>query len=500
MAFTTQLFLFVFFPLCFFIYYLVLFLESRTIFSKIIKKIRLTDLVLIGISSIFYGWALFDDVFRFAIYILLVYILGFIIQAIKNIRIYLVTERLSSDGSIQRKQYLSLAFFILSIAIIFCVYILIHFKYEVFLIRIWNFLTRDSLTGKSILAPLGISFITFSAISYLSDIYMEKAYAGNLVDCALYLSFFPKVVSGPIVLWRDFKNQITERKVTSELIVSGINRIMIGFAKKLILADTFGACIASAAKTIDVPTAWGISLLYMLQLYYDFSGYSDIAIGLSKMFGFSFKENFNFPYLSSSISELWRRWHISLGTWFREYIYIPLGGSKCGIKRTVINISIVFLLTGIWHGVGFAYILWGLANGICIILEKLISNYNWYKKIPRFVKWISSMCITFFCWIPFRFGSITKTKDWLKNMFFDVGGGVPYTWEYYFDTRMIVLLAIGIIGATIAGLPVVRQTYRRFIEKKLIYLVQEFLLLALFIIAILFMVSSTYSPFIYFQY
>lgn len=499
MSFTTQIFIFVFFPLCIFVYYFALFLESKTCFSKIIKKIRLSDLSLICVSFCFYAWAIFEDLFRFIIYILLVYILGIIIQRIRDKKIYLVTEYLESDNSVKKKHYISPAFFVLCLAIIIFVSVLIHFKYEVFFVRIWNFLARDSLVGKSIIAPLGISFITFSAISYLADIYMGKSSVGSIIDCALYLSFFPKVVSGPIVLWRDFSKQITERRVTVELITNGINRIMIGFCKKLILADTFGFCIASSTGNIDVPTAWLFSLLYMMQLYYDFSGYSDIAIGLSNLFGFTFKENFNFPYLSLSISELWRRWHISLGSWFREYIYFPLGGSKYGVRKANINVGIVFLLTGIWHGVGFAYVLWGLTNGICIMFEKLIQNHNWYQKIPRFVKWMLTMCITFFCWIPFRFGSISKTVQWVKNMFFDVGIE-SYTWRYYLDTRMSVLLVISIIGATILGLPIVRRIYEHLVQNKVYYVFQQIFLFILFCVAILFMVNSTYSPFIYFQY
>lgn len=182
---------------------------------------------------------------------------------------------------------------------------------------------------QSILAPLGLSFITFSAISYLADIYRGNASAGSLIDCALYITFFPKVISGPIVLWKDFQAQIKQRKMSLNLSADGINRIIIGFAKKVLLADTFGACLTNiGTQGIDQLTAFGTLILYMLQIYYDFAGYSDIAIGLAKLFGFEFKENFDFPYRSKSISEFWRRWHISLGSWFRQYVYFPLGGSR----------------------------------------------------------------------------------------------------------------------------------------------------------------------------
>ncbi|MGN0789741.1 MAG: MBOAT family O-acyltransferase, partial [Christensenellales bacterium] len=281
------------------------------------------------------------------------------------------------------------------IGVVFVVYTLAHFKYSAMLTDLWNYLFKDSKEPKSFVAPLGISFITFSAISYLADIYKGKAESGNLIDCLLYMTFFPKVVSGPIVLWRDFKEQIRSKDINFNNFVEGLNRLMIGFAKKLILADTFGACIASATGAIDIPTAFGVSILFMLQIYYDFSGYSDIAIGLSKMLGIGVKENFNFPYLSTSISDFWRRWHVSLGTWFREYVYIPLGGNRKGTKRTIINIAIVFLLTGIWHGAGWTYILWGAINGFCNIIEKLIADKKFYVKTPTVIKWVLTMAITF---------------------------------------------------------------------------------------------------------
>ncbi|MGC4017980.1 MAG: MBOAT family O-acyltransferase [Muricomes sp.] len=213
--------------------------------------------------------------------------------------------------------------------------------------------------------PLGISFITFSAVSYVVDIYRGDSSAGSILDTALYISFFPKVVSGPIVLWKDFQPQIKNRTVNDVQFMDGLNRIMIGYAKKVLLADSFGLMVADIQQKMeagmDVPTAWWCALLYMLQIYYDFAGYSDIALGFGKLLGFQFKENFHFPYVSASITEFWRRWHISLGAWFREYIYIPLGGNRKGKTRTLVNLFIVFLVTGIWHGAGWNY---GLGSNI----------------------------------------------------------------------------------------------------------------------------------------
>ena len=478
MAFTTQTFIFAFFPICILVYYLCMLMQSKGVFSTFLEKYRVSDCVLIGISAGFYLWTCFDDLFRFAAYIFMIYVFGKALEAAK------------------RKSKL-----LLLLPVVIVVFILIHFKYTALFAEAWNFFFKDTIKAKTYLAPLGISFITFSAISYLVDIYKSKAKAGSLIDCALYLLFFPKVVSGPIVLWRDFSPMIENRKVTLDLISCGVTRIMIGFAKKLILADTFGACLASMPTVIDVPTAWGGALLYMLQIYYDFSGYSDIAIGLSNMFGFSFLENFNFPYLSLSITEFWRRWHISLGTWFREYIYFPLGGSRKGKERAIINVAVVFVLTGIWHGAGWSYMLWGMINGICNIAEKLISDKAWYKKTPNAVKWFCTMGVTFFCWQLFRFGSISACVKWFACMLGCVDiTNIPYTWQYYFDVRMVTLVVTAIVGATLFGLPKVQAAYQRMTQTTYGYTVRQVIIVVLFVISILFMVNSTYSPFIYFQY
>ncbi len=491
MAFTTQTFTFVFFPLCMAMYYVAIALQSKGKIGAFLAKCRLRDFALIGIGAVFYAWACFDDLFRFAVYIVIVYVLGLGIEMLRR-------DPHDEDGARHNRTGLAVLLFA---AIAFVVYVLVHFKYLELLADVWNWFFKDTVKGKTLIAPLGISFITFSAVSYLADIYMGKATAGSLIDCALYMSFFPKVVSGPIVLWRDFKEQVTVRRITIDNVSDGMSRVMIGFAKKLILADTFGACIATASSAVDVPTAWGIGLLYMLQIYYDFSGYSDIALGLSKMMGFSFKENFNFPYLSCSITEFWRRWHISLGTWFREYIYFPLGGSRKGKTRALINVAIVFVLTGIWHGAGWTYMLWGAINGACNIFEKVVGDKKWYQKTPKILKWAATMAVTFFCWELFRFTDFTACKEWFKVMFgvtrFD---SIPYSLSYYFDTRMIVLVVVAILGATVFGWPKVQAAYQKFLRKPWGYAVCQLVFVVLFAVAILFMVNSTYSPFIYFQY
>ena len=286
------------------------------------SRLRIKDWLLFGISLAFYGWAGIAGIKELVVYIAAVHFAARLMAFCKEKKF--VFPVFQEDGEGLR------CFWKIRFAKIALVCFVLCALFALFRCKYWQF-----VFGKPVHAALGISFLTFSALSYLIDVYKDKANAGCFLDCALYLSFFPKVVSGPIVLWRDFKPQIVGRRISVEDVTDGINHIMMGFAKKLVLADTFGACIAEMNPSygVDVPTAWGAALLYMLEIYYDFSGYSDIAIGTALLFGFRIKANFDFPYRSSSITEFWRRWHISLGAWFKEYVYIPLGGSRMGQRK-----------------------------------------------------------------------------------------------------------------------------------------------------------------------
>lgn len=502
MGFTTSIFLFAFFPLCLLAYILCDRLSLLKKAGAFLNRIRAKDILLILFSLAFYMWACFDDVFRLCLYILLIYLAARWIEASRKKRLYInIYKEGQNDGSqTNKKLFLSLFPFIFAVAcLVIC---LIYYKYSGFLTQLGNTLLGSSNEPQSILAPLGLSFITFSAISYLADIYRGNASAGSLIDCALYITFFPKVISGPIVLWKDFQAQIKQRKMSLNLSADGINRIIIGFAKKVLLADTFGACLTNiGAQGIDQLTAFGTLILYMLQIYYDFAGYSDIAIGLAKLFGFEFKENFDFPYRSKSISEFWRRWHISLGSWFRQYVYFPLGGSRAGLKKTLRNLAVVFALTGIWHGAGWNYLLWGFINGAMVILERVIQNKPFYKKTPNFIKYAFTMLIVMLFWQLFRFQSLKDTVNLLGTI---IGINRPeniyYTWQYYFDAQMITFIIIGILGATVLGSPRLKAFYGKFSATKGGLIVQQTVLLLLFVLAVLFMINSTYSPFIYFQY
>lgn len=499
MVFTSQIFLFVFFPLCMIFFLIADGLERIKGMNDWIRKLRLKDLILIGFSFGFYLWACFDDIFWLILFILTVYLFSVIISR-SVVKKYYITLCSEENGTPEKRFYCSWIPLVLSLLLI--VLCLVYYKYFSFLSGLGSSFIGTESSAKTVFAPLGISFISFSAISYLVDIYKGKGKRGSVIDCALYISFFPKVVSGPIVLWRDFEKQICGRKLNLDQFSEGIRRIMIGFAKKVLLADTFGKCLADiGGGAVDPITAVGIFVLYALQIYYDFSGYSDIAIGVARIFGFNFKENFNFPYRSLSISEFWRRWHISLGTWFREYIYFPLGGSRVALSKTLRNLGIVFLLTGIWHGAGWNYILWGICHGACVILERVTAEKVFYQKIPSLVKWFATMLIVTVLWQCFRFTELGDIVLLIKAVF---GVCDPdqifYSWQYYFDAQIFVFALLGILGATVWGHPKLQEWYYRMTSGAVGYFVSGLVFLFLFIISIIFMVSSTYSPFIYFQY
>ncbi len=496
MGFTTQIFLFAFFPAC----------AAGLVLDRLMgrfafwRRARLGDWMVAGFSLVFYGWAAFDGIFWLCSYILAVYAAARLFQAAGEWELVLPLRR---KGRFLGVPLASALFFAAVCAVLLC---LLRYKYLGFALGVWNGLTGSGAAAPDLAAPLGLSFLTFTAVSYLADVFRGLAPAGSLLDCALYISFFPKAVSGPIVLWKDFQPQITGRRAGLDDVCAGIERISIGFAKKLILADMFGAAIAeidraAAAGGVDVPTAWLAVLLYMLQIYYDFAGYSDIAIGLGRLFGFRFKENFSFPYRSRSITEFWRRWHISLGSWFREYVYIPLGGSRRGLRRTLWNLAVVFALTGLWHGAGWNYILWGGINGFFVLLERVIRDKRWYQRIPDALKWAGTLFTALLFWELFRFKSVREAGHWLAVCLGLVRfESVSLTWRYFLDTRLVFLIAAGVLGAVVPDGVRLRNAWECLSEKPVGLALREAGILALFILSVLCMVNSAYSPFIYFQY
>jgi len=466
MPFASAGFLFFFLPITIIVYYLFNF----------IGKNQLNNLLLILFSLSFYMVSGLRTTIYLILFIVIIYFSGKILG-------YINTK------STKRR------FFILSL--LFVVLTLSYYKYITFILELFH---RDARVF-GIVIPLGLSFIMFEAISYLVDIYKGDTERGSLIDVFLFFTFFPKVASGPIVLWKDFSSQIYNRKVSVDLFFSGMNRVMIGFAKKSIIADSLGTVVQSINENtqlgIDSPTAFLGALCYFLQIYYDFSGYSDIAIGISRIFGFDFKENFNYPYTSTSIGEFWRRWHISLGTWFREYIYIPLGGNR---KHVYINLFVVFLITGIWHGSTFNFVIWGVAHGLLIMIERAFREKAWYKKIPALFKWMFTMIFVYLTWIIFMIPSLTQAIIYYKSMLGIPAGSIYFTFEYFVNSKLILIIIVAVIGAFIGKWDKVEliKTWSRDTKTGLVF--SQILYMMLFVLAILFMMNSSYSPFLYFQF
>ena len=508
MGFTTYTFLFVFFPLSVILYYLFNLLSSKGPLAEIFRKFRVCDIVLIIISLVFYAFAGIGDMWKLCLYIAIVYGVGWGIQFKRDFKnrgynaMYSYDDDddddTDEDGEPKKKKRDWILLGIMTFGVAAAGAVFVYFKCAGFLSKLLTF----DFTAKpeSLIAPIGISFITLSTVSYIVDIYRGKAESMNPIDCALYICFFPKVVAGPIVLWRDFKPQCGVRALSVDTLFEGIDKIMIGFAKKILIADTFAVCIANAdASKIDSLTAWGINLLFMFRIYFDFSAYSDIALGLSRIFGFEFEKNFDFPYLATSIGDFWRRWHISLHEWFKEYIYIPMGGNRNGQLRSLLGVLVVFVVSGIWHGAGWTFLVWALINCGFRVLEKLMENSGFYNAIPSFFKWLITMVIVYLCWIIFRFADFSQMVEWFKLMFgITSNESVPFGFLHYFDWQIIAFAAIALFGSTVLGFEGVKSHFesRRESSAGFVFF-RQMLGLILFALALMFMASSDYIPFMY---
>lgn len=466
MVFSSQIFIFIFLPFTLLFYYL--------------SPICIRNYLLLLVSIFFYAWGGVNYVPILLISILINYIFGILIS--KSIK-----SPLLSKGS-------------LLIGIVLNLSILFYYKYYNFTITNLNNILNTDFLLKQIVMPIGISFFTFQGMSYIIDIYKGIAIVNkNPFSVALYISLFPQLVAGPIVKYKDIDNQIRNRKETLQKFSYGIERFIIGLAKKVIIADILADfiqwVIPYSYNVIDTPTAWLGIICYTLQIFFDFSGYSDMAIGLGYMFGFEFMENFNYPYISKSITEFWRRWHISLSTWFKEYVYIPLGGNRTG--NTYVNLLIVFLITGLWHGASWSFIVWGLWHGFFIVIEKLIRNKSWYIKTPNIIKWIFTMFIIVIGWIFFSFNTIQDAFNFILVLFGLVHNEIiSFEFSYFMNFRMLVWLIISIFLST----PLLSNILKKYNSTKYFEIIKTIFLSILLIICIIFMVNSSYSPFIYFQF
>ncbi|WP_455503181.1 MBOAT family O-acyltransferase [Blautia sp.] len=363
----------------------------------------------------------------------------------------------------------------------------------------------DAGTVFQVALPIGISFYTFQAMSYVIDVYRGETKAQhNFWHMLLYSSFFPQLIAGPIVKYKDIAAQITGRKETVQKFAEGVMRFCWGLGKKVILANSFAKVVDDIFKygpyAVSRKALWLGAILYMLQIYYDFSGYSDMAIGLGKMFGFEFQENFRYPYVARSVQEFWRRWHISLSSWFRDYVYIPLGGNREGTVCTYRNLLIVFFLTGMWHGAGMAFLLWGLYYGLFLILERAGFGKK-LEKLPKAVGWGYTMVVVFFGWILFRAENLSLFFAYVRNLFVSHGGIILLS--AYLDRKMILLMVFGVLFAGILQ-KLYEKCRSRFPgkipEAGVVTVPRILACAAIFWICVTMLVNNSYNPFIYFRF
>lgn len=375
--------------------------------------------------------------------------------------------------------------------------ILSFFKYYGFALDSVNALLGTNISYTALPLPIGISFYTFQAMSYIIDVYRGDTEAQKSpLKFGLYLSLFPQLIAGPIVKYKDIAAELDNREISPELIGEGSARFIIGLGKKVIVANNMGALhtlILSDGSNASVLTYWLGAIAYTLQIYFDFSGYSDMAIGLGKVFGFNFMENFNYPYISKSVTEFWRRWHISLSTWFKEYLYIPLGGNRVNAKRHIINLLVVWTLTGLWHGASWNFVVWGLYYGVFLIAEKYFFAER-MEKLPSALQHIITMLIVIIAWVFFFSDDLASAMHYIGNMFFI--GKLPFA-----NMQFLYLLKSNLILMVIACVlshPKPYKMYTLLSKSSTAFSIAS--LLIIFMVSVSYLIFSTYNPFLYFRF
>ena len=470
MIFNSMMFLWIFLPIILVLYYIV--------------PNKLKNLFLMLISLVVYAWGSLESLTVLLTSIVVNYFIGILINA-------------------QKKNRLKKVFF--AIGMMFNIGILCYYKYSNFFIstacKILGNTTFDMI---DILIPVGISYFTFSSMSYLFDVYRQDAKVQkNPINLALYISFFPKVMMGPIESYKDFEVFINKKDLSIDNTADGIKRFVYGLSKKVIIANSM-AVIADTIFDSDISMitagiAWIGALCYMIQIYFDFSGYSDMAIGLSKMLGFNLKENFDLPYNSQSITEFWRRWHISLSTWFKNYLYIPLGGNRKGNFRTYLNLFVVFLVTGLWHGASWNFIVWGIYNGLFMVVERIFLKKILDKNKFKIINHLYTLLVVITSWVYFRISDINKAIEYARIMFTKTTL-IPENMVYLSNVLTTSNLIIFIIGILFAG--IIPALYRKTNKLKEIYEVffEPIIIIALFLTSIMYIVNGTYNSFIYMNF
>lgn len=459
MVFSSSIFLFVFLPILLLIYF--------------ITKEKYNNLILLLASLLFYAWGEPKNIAVMLLSIVVNFAFGYAVE---------------KDWKFKKP--------FLVAAVVYNLGILYIFKYLIFTVGVINSFSGANIEMRQIALPIGISFYTFQIMSYVIDVYRGKTKAQrNIFNLGLYISLFPQLIAGPIVRYIDVEGQIKSRTTSWDKATDGVVRFTIGFSKKVLIADQLSTLVDTAFTNSypSIITNWIGIAAYTLQIFFDFSGYSDMAIGLGKMFGFDFLENFNYPYISQSIQEFWRRWHISLSAWFRDYLYIPLGGSRKGDMRTYINLIIVFFLTGLWHGAGFNFITWGLFYVIFLIIERL-GFKNVLIKLPRAIRHVYSLLIIMMGWVFFRADNLGAAFRYIKGMFIASGKDLA-NFGFIMNRQYWFFLIAGIFFS----MP--HPRIKALVHKNAVNeLISNSLLMAVFIIAICYMVGSGHSPFLYFRF
>ena len=468
MVFSSLEFLYMYLPLSLAIYFII---PAR--------YLTLRNLSLLGLSLIFYGWG--EPVYIFIMFfsIAVDYICG-----------YLVSRH--RETAPKKAKAAMIASVVLNLSV------LGFFKYFDFIVKNLSLIPAlSSLKPLNITLPVGISFYTFQTMSYTLDIYFGTAKVQkNIFSFGAYVAMFPQLIAGPIVRYSDVDEQLRKREHNFSLASSGVLRFICGLAKKVLLANTAGAVyeqlVASAQNAPSILTTWGALLFYAFQIYFDFSGYSDMAIGLGYILGFKFPENFNYPYISTSITEFWRRWHMTLATWFREYVYIPLGGNRKSKARTLINILIVWFLTGLWHGAAWNFVLWGLYFGVLIMLERLFLG-KILSRLPKFVCRIYVCLFILFSWYIFVACDLTSPFEFLREMFASpIVSGISV---YEFARNVLFLIILGV-----AATPLSHNIYLKHKDNKVFKFLICIAAPVLLLVCTAYIVDSSYNPFLYFRF
>ena len=434
-------------------------------------------------------------------YILLIFsIIFYMYGEPKYVILMLVEILVAYFGALLIDKYKSKEIFL--ITIIIHIGLLCVFKYTDLFIGTINSIFKTNISFLNIALPIGISFYTFQILSYVIDVYRGKVKAQkNILKLATYVSLFPQLIAGPIVRYETICDELDNRDETIEKFSLGVRRFIIGLAKKVLIANMLGELCTkfSLVDERSVLFYWIFAISYMLQVYFDFSAYSDMAIGLGKMFGFTFLENFNYPFISKSITEFWRRWHISLSSWFKDYVYIPLGGSRKGTLKLVRNILIVWFLTGIWHGAAYNFILWGLFIGVFLVIEKLwLSKY--ISKLPKFLRNIYVLFIIMISFIMFNAGSINEAFFNIKGLFGLNKEVFINNYTIYYLKSYLVVLIIAIFGATPLFKNIIEKLKKSKCLNKIINILEPIFLVILLLLVTAYLIDSSYNPFLYFRF